>query len=307
MRIVSLAPFLTELVAHFDCGDQLVGISHQCDYPDELAVLPRCTAAGDQRTAHGGKPLLSTSATNIESLRALAPTLLITSTGSEPRALGDDPSWQAQVKTLLGDDCRALLFNPLTLEDVFAVYERLASALAVPEKGRSLVQRQRAQFSDWCDNFYDRTKNKKVSVLASIEPLRLAGGWVSDMVRLMSAQPQLNSLTATRAATWQEILDYRPDVLVVAPENMSSAESFKTFPFFEKQANWNDLPAAKRGEVFFTSGHGFLHRPGARLTESMARLITAVAGLESGYVCERDSIQRLRWLELHRHRFLAKK
>ena len=307
MRIVSLAPFLTELVAHFECADQLVGISHQCDYPAELSGLPRCTAAGGQRTAHGGKPLLSTNATNLESVRALAPTLLITSTGTEPRAIGDEPAWQAQVKTLLGEECRALMFNPLTLDDVFATYERLATALAVAEKGRALVQRQRAQFSDWCDNFYDRTKNKKVTVLASIEPLRVAGGWVSDMVRLTSAHPQLNSSSATRAANWQEILDFRPDVLVVAPEGMSSAESFAVFPFFEKQPNWEDLPAAKRGEVYFTSGHGYLHQPGPRLTESMARLITAIAGLESGYVCERDSIQRLRYLELHRHKFLTTK
>ena len=305
MRIVSLAPYLTELVAHFECGPQLVGISHQCDFPAEVTDLPRCTAASEQRTGHGGKPLLSLSATNLESVRALAPTLLITCTGTEPRAIGDDPQWQAQVGALLGQDCRALLFNPLTLEDVFAVYERLAAALALPEKGRALVQRQRAQFSDWCDNFYDRTKNKKVTVLANLEPLRLAGGWVSDMVRLTSAQPQLSSASATRNGTWQEVLDFRPDVIIVAPENMSSSESFRTFPLVEKQPNWEDLPAAKRGEVFFTSGHGYLHRPGPRLTESMARLISAIAGLESGYVCERDSIHRLRWLELHRHKFLA--
>lgn len=304
MRIVSLAPFLTELVAHFDCAHALVGISHECDFPPEITSLPRCTEA-NQRPGHGGKPLLSINATNLEDVRALDPTLLVTSTGSDPRVIGDDPRWQAQVNALLGEQCRSLLFNPLTLEDVYAVYERLAAALGVAEKGRNLVQRQKAQMSDWCDNFYDRTKNKKVTLLASIEPLKIAGGWISDMIRLTSAHPHLTSSTPTRLAEWQEIVDFRPDVLIVAPQDLDSAESFRTFPYFEKQLGWESIPAAKRGEVFFTSGHGYFHRPSPRLVESMARMITAIAGLESGYVCERDSIHRLRWLELHRHKFLA--
>jgi iron complex transport system substrate-binding protein len=92
-------------------------------------------------------------------------------------------------------------------------------------------------------------------------------------------------------------------VIVVAPVGFNLSESVKTFSKVVTLPEWESLPAVKRGEVIFAAGDA-LYRPGPRLVKGAAVLISAIAGLDSGYITERDEYFKLRYLELHRHRFL---
>ena len=84
---------------------------------------------------------------------------------------------------------------------------------------------------------------------------------------------------------------------------MTVADSCKLFREFEKRPGWDNIPAVKRGEVFFSEGISNFYRPSMRLIESMSILVSAIAGFDSGYITPRDSFHKLRWLELQRHQF----
>jgi iron complex transport system substrate-binding protein len=159
----------------------------------------------------------------------------------------------------------------------------------------------KAQFADWGANFHDRARNKRVVVLSGVAPLEAAGLWVSDLIRLISATPLVPSGEPYRPLDWRELVAFRPDVIVVSPVGFTLREAMRSFPSLEQHGGWEGLPAVKRGEVFFLDGDHHLHLPGLSLRESMGILVSAFAGIDSGYITPRDSYHRLRWLELHRH------
>jgi iron complex transport system substrate-binding protein len=186
---------------------------------------------------------------------------------------------------------------------LYGTIEKIGEVSGKAPLAREMCNRLKAQIMDWCDAFYDRMKNKRVTVLSSVTPLRLAGMWIPDLVKGASCIPQYNAVGGgPKEVTWKEIQEFRPDVIVVAPEGFDLEESVKTLRFLERCPTWESVPAVKRGEVVFCDGMG-LYLPGPRMLSGVAQLISGIAGLESGYITDRDSFYRLRWVELHRHRF----
>lgn len=124
-------------------------------------------------------------------------------------------------------------------------------------QGQQLANRLKAQAMDSSTNFYARTHNKKVSLLASVEPLMLYGMWVPDLIRLASCHPQFSASKQFLVPTdWKEILAFKPDVIVVAPHDGDLKSALALFKKMERFPNWENIPAVKRGEVIFTGGEG---------------------------------------------------
>jgi len=296
MRIFSLDPGLTELLFSLKKGDSLVGISHLCDYPDEIVDLPRVTGdSGDGPVCHQlGSKLL------VEQLEQASPDLIVTSFEKEADLL----SFTNWINERAGDEVKVLSYYPTRLEQVYETIEALGVACGERDTGFMLAQKLKAQFSSWVDNFYDRIKHKRVLLLTQIEPMIIPGLWVPDMIRLnVSEQVGMKFGEPAREVTWDEIQELKPDVFIFAPEGEATDDNLGLFQYFEKQTGWDDLLAVKRGQVYFSRGGLVFSRPSMRLMSAMAFLISALAGFDSGYITDRDSFQRLRWLEVQRHRF----
>ena len=310
MNIVALEPCLAELVCALGRVDGLKGASQRCVLPETLATLPRVTR--DPGQGGGAFPvapfitehLHGEEEVDLEALLALNPDLVLTSVrGASGEEAGVTAKLSEILSSLAGHEVKVRSFRPTTLESVFTTVVEVGRTIGVPERGVELANRMKAQLMDWADSFYDRMKNKRVTFLQSVEPLRLAGYWIPDMIRLCSAQSQEPPRgEAGSEVTWAQIVQFRPDVIVVAPAGEGMNETLRWFPRLEQLPGWEDVPAVKRGEVVFAPGESFFYAPGPRLVESMGVLISAIGGLESGYITPRDSFYRLRWLELHRHR-----
>ncbi len=303
MRIAALQPDIAEVVCSLGLAEQVVATCSGCDSP-ALAHAKRITTAllpGAQTSTLDD--LICSERVDLELLRAAAVDVVLT------RVPVNDESdtMLNQVRSLLkgdlGDDLKFHSYHPNTINGVLAYFEAIGADLGQPVRGKEIASRMKAQFMDWGDNFYDRMKNKKVTFLSSVEPLRLAGRWVPDMIHLASAMSHAPSTGNDDLETsWEDILRFRPDVIVVAPRGNTLQQSMKSFHEFEKRVDWESIPAVKRGEVIFAQGMHHFYHASNDLIESMAVLISAIAGLESGYITPRDSFFRLRWLELHRHR-----
>lgn len=212
------------------------------------------------------------------------------------------PEVQSTLQSKLGYEVRVFYPAMYNFESLLNVYEEVGVALGSAAEGRNISQRIKAQFMDWADNFYPRTKNKKVTFLSSITPLKLAGFWIPDLIKQVSCTPQNQPGESDKSTTWEDIYAFRPDVIVVAPKNFSLEESCKLLLQLEKQPLWEKIPAVLRGEVSFIDGKEHFYHPSLKIIESMGILLSAIAGFDSGYITPRESFFRLRWLELNRHK-----
>lgn len=309
MRLVSLEPFITELICSYGCGEALVGVSDAC-IVDDLPVRTRLT----DRSKPSRPPVnisglaledcLNQFKVDITQLKALRPDLVLTSL---PFARAGKELEEALSKALsdtIGSTVKVRSIAPVTFEQVLEGYEKVADLVGVKEKGSDLSHKCKAQVMDWADNFYDRMKNKRVTFVSSVAPLSLGGRWIADMIKLCSCVSQTQSIDLVDPIVeWDAIVAFKPDVIVVAPKGADMKCSLASFKAFEKCGEWETLPAVKRGEVVFTEGTTYFHSPGINLLDSMGILVSAIAGFESGYITPKDSYFRLRWMEMQRHRY----
>ncbi len=307
MKIISLEPYITDVLVYLGVTEKLVGVSHRCEQPSSTSVVTVVTtpAVVSQVSGLDGRVAkeLCTDFVDVEQLLSLAPDLVLTE--SEQLAQPGGARWiQEYLETRLGKKVLIAAFSARTVDAMYGVFEEIGKLVGNVQGGRDLGHRLKAQLMDWSDSFYPRMKNKRVTVLSSVAPLRLAGKWIPDLVKCASAAPQHYVVgDGEKETSWSEIVSFRPDVIIVAPEGYSLDESVKTLKYLERAKEWEGLPAVKRGEVVFCDGLG-LYRPGPKLLSGAAILISAIAGLESGYITKRDEFFRLRWVELHRHRFV---
>jgi hypothetical protein len=279
MKIFALQPVLRELIRSLGAGECLVDAksgSEGCNSP--LSDVHEWYEHASREAPWSDEPHVA-----------------LALSSSDLRSPGPEES-------AFEDRVKIRVFAPRTLEDVFSFLEDVGELVGARREGREKAQRIRAQIDDWCRNFYPRTKSKRVSFITSLTPLRIAGEWQADLISRCGAVPQVPRGARSATVEWADIRGFRPDVILISLEKRSLDESARSMTALQILSGWEELPAVRRGEVFFCDGAQHFHQPCVNLIESAGMLISAIAGLESGYITPRDSFYRLRWVELHRHR-----
>jgi iron complex transport system substrate-binding protein len=309
VRIVSLCPFATEILARFGVGWDLVGVTHQCEVPassSKAVVLtekgqntPPSTNDDVSRLAAG----LSRDILSVPQLIDLVPDVVIASVVT-PNA-DEFVVWtEGYLRNATGRKVSVMNASISSLEGLYEIVEKIGGLTGEAAEARKLASKIKAQLMAWADSFFDRCKGKKVVVLSSLSPAVAYQGWIPDLVKLLGARSiERDPAKAKEPCVWEEVMKGRPDVIIIAPENVPLSESVKALPLVEALPDWEELPAVKRGEVAFCAGIE-IYRPGPRFLKGAAVLVSAIAGLDSGYITERDEYFKVRYLELHRHRFL---
>ena len=308
MKIVSLNPDLTEILYALQAGTRVCGVTHLCPpAPGELnppivslSSSPRPTGNFERDKLQNG---LSSIPVDLEKLRELSPTTIVTT------VVSDNPDtfcgfaqgyflnhWMSSIKV------KSIEIE--SLDGLLAAYGELGVIVGMAAVGRDRAQRIKSQLLDWGRNLYDRLRNKKTVVLSSVEPLEVAGCWVPDIIKLVSGRP-MNADRQTKDAptTWEAVAEFAPDAILVAPRGKSVEESVRYLRALEDVPQWDSLPAVKRGEVVFSDGIR-IYQTGSKMLEGAGILVSAMAGLDAGYITKRDEFYRLRFVELHRHRFM---
>lgn len=307
MKIVSLNPALTDILFALHDGHKVVGVTHLCKVPSGDCKPAIVTTANPvpQNTEFQRKLVagLSEISVDLDALQKVGPSSIVTTLVDEnPQDFTTfaedffDRNWSKKV--------RIKSVDIITLDGLFGAYADIGALLGNSGLGRDRAQRMKSQLLDWGRNLYERLRNKKVLVLAGVEPLEVAGCWVPDIIKLVSGRPfkpDLRRLTAP--TTWEEVKEFAPDVILVAPRGKTLDESVRALRTLEEFPDWDTLPAVKRGEVVFSDGFRLYHT-GVGLLEGAGVLVSAMAGLDSGYITKRDEFHRLRFVELHRHRFM---
>lgn len=276
-RIVSLLPSSTEIACALGLGPRLVGRSHECDHPAEVARLPVCTRArvgsGTSREIDGAVRSLVTRGLSVYEvdaplLRELRPSILLTQDQCEvcavsPRDLVDAlADWTGRPPELLS-------LRPATLGDVFDDVERVARAAGVAERGRALVGALAERVTAIGERTGGLSGRPEVACIEWLDPVMGAGHWMPELVSLAGGRP-LFGKTGERSPTlaFEALRDADPDVLVLAPCGFDLARTRAELPSLASQPGFGNLRAVREGRVFVADGNAYFNRPGPRLVES---------------------------------------
>jgi iron complex transport system substrate-binding protein len=281
-RIVSLIASATEIVCALGFEDQLVGRSHECDYPQSVRRLPVCTEPKfdpdgtsyeiDQRVKAVLQEGLSVYRVDGEKLRELEPDVIATQSHCEVCAVSLRDVERA-VCAWLRACPRLVSLAPNGLADVWAGVEQVAEALAVPERGTELVRRLQARMDAVAGRARTLADRPTVACIEWVEPLMAAGNWMPELVE-MAGGVNLFGTAGAHAPwmNWEDLCARDPDVLVLLPCGFDMARARKDLPLLRDRPGWPGLRAVRAGRVFVTDGNQYFNRPGPRLVESLEAL-----------------------------------
>ena len=281
-RVVSLIPAATEIVYALDCGERVVGRSHECDHPDDVRSRPVCTAAKldaagpsaeiDRRVKAIVAEALSVYRVDEALLERLAPDLILTQTQCEVCAVSFAEVEQA-VAAWSGTAPAIVSLAPGTLEEVWADIDRVARALGVAARGQALVaelERRVAAIAAAAAPASGTESPPTVACIEWIEPLMAAGNWVPQLVEMAGGADLFGE--AGRHApwmTWDQLRRADPEVIVVMPCGFDIARSRHELGALVERPGWAELGAVGTERVFITDGNQYFNRPGPRLVESL--------------------------------------
>jgi len=277
-RIVSLIPSATEIVCALGYEHQLVGRSHECDYPRVVQRLPVCTAPAfepvgtsaeiDRRVKERLRSALSVYNVDTELLERLQPDVIVTQAQCEVCAVSLADVERA-VCGLVSSQPRIVSLEPNRLVDVWADIGRVAEALDANAQGKEVVRQLQARV----DAVADRARTLPRPTVACIEwldPLMAAGNWVPELVELASGTNLFGE--AGKHSPWLEwdaIVDSDPDVLVLMPCGFGIERTLEELHVMTERTGWQSLNAVRNGRVYVADGNQYFNRSGPRLVESL--------------------------------------
>jgi iron complex transport system substrate-binding protein len=278
-RIVSLIASATEIVCALGFEDQLVGRSHECDYPSTVGRLPVCTepkfdvhgssAEIDRRVKAVVQDGLSVYRVHGDILKRLRPDVIITQTQCEVCAVSQKDVEQAVCQWIDGRP-RIVSLAPNALADVWTDINTVAQALDAPGRGEKLVASLERRMKDIADKAAPMSDRPTVACIEWIEPLMAAGNWMPELVALAGGRNLFG--TAGKHApwmTWEQLREQDPEVIVVLPCGLDLQRTRQEMPVLTRKPEWAQLRAVRSGRVFVADGNQFFNRPGPRLVESL--------------------------------------
>ncbi|MDQ2714113.1 MAG: cobalamin-binding protein [Chloroflexota bacterium] len=295
MRIVSLLASATEMIAALGCLDQMVGRSHECDYPPEVHLLPvvstvqiitdTSSAAIDaqiKQIAHSAPAphdaalrALSIYAIDEETLQALRPDLIFTQTQCEVCAVSERDVVQA-LHGLTGLQPRVISLAPYRLNDVWEDVLRVGQALARSEQAHALVEAYQQRLDRLCAVTSRLQPAPRVAVLEWLDPLMGAGNWTPELVAYAGGTSLFGeSGQHSPWLSWEKLQAADPDVLVLSPCGFTIERTLIDVALLQQHPAWHSLRAVQRGHVYAIDGNQYLNRSGPRLVES-AELLAQV-------------------------------
>jgi iron complex transport system substrate-binding protein len=284
MKICSLLPSATEILFALGLGDQVIGVSHECDFPPEARskkILIKSRISHTERAAaidrqvreflERGESLYSV---DLELLQGIQPDLIVTQDLCHVCAATPDDLGAAFAH--LPRQPRVVTLNPHSLADVCADIRAVGEATGRLEQANALVAEFEKDIAA-VERSVAGLDRPRVLCLEWLDPPYVAGHWVPEMVERAGGVDVLgNAGKPSFRIDWETALAARPEVIVIMPCGYSLAAAEAEFRNLPLPQGWNDLLAVRNGRVFIVEASGYFSRPGPRLAEGLAILAGAI-------------------------------
>jgi iron complex transport system substrate-binding protein len=278
LRIVSLIPSATEIVAALGLTDAIVGRSHECDYPPEIQDRPVCTQARlntntPSAAIHKNVNELLQSALSIyqiktEILEQLQPTHILTQDQCDVCAVTLQDVEKA-VATLTHSEPKIISLKPNVLADLWSDIQLVANALGVESLRLIEDLEARVKICKQKTQALSATERPTVACIEWIDPLMTAANWIPELVTLAGGKP-LFSVTGqpSHQLTWEALVASNPTIIIFMPCGFDLNRTHQEALPLTQRPEWQKLHAAQTGRVIVTDGNWYFNRPGPRLVDS---------------------------------------
>jgi iron complex transport system substrate-binding protein len=290
MRVITLLPAATEIVAALGAGDRLVGISHECDYPPDLHHLPRVTASRVDPHAPGGvidasvrallaegRPVIAVDGAALERLR---PDLIITQALCDVCAVSDGQVHQ--LTATLHPAPRVLSLGARDLAGIWADIRAVGAALDLTREADALIREREGRLASMAPSRAGRTSQAfgipRVLCVEWLDPLYLAGHWVPELVMAAGGEDAgAEPGAASTRRSWAEAARLRPDLIVVMLCGFDVSRSGD-----ELAALTDPIALTLFGSTptWILDGNAYTSRPGPRVVEGAEQIRAAMRGEE---------------------------
>ena len=284
MRIVSLLPSATEILYAIGVGDQVVGVTHECDFPSEArskpwltsSSLPTAERAADidrhvRARLHAGSSIYTLDAGLLERLE---PDLIVTQELCPVCAVSYE-TVSAATRRLRGDP-RLVSLEPSSLEDVYSTIASLGELTAAVDAAEKLIRGLRAREKALRELTTDSARPSTL-VLEWTDPPMSGGHWTPGLVELAGGRPLLSHPGKdSQRLEWDAIAAADPDVIIIAPCGFNLEVATRATRELSTIARWRSLRAVRGGNVAVVDGNAYVNRPGPRLLDSAEIFAAAI-------------------------------
>jgi iron complex transport system substrate-binding protein len=286
MRIVSLLPSATEIVCAIGLADELVGVTHECDYPPEAVGKPIITRSVHDLSArssrdihrlvgaavHGGSSLY---ALDEEALAAARPDLIVTQELCRVCAV----SYREvnEVARAIDADITVVSLEPDSIEGIFNTITTVGAMAEAEDAAVDLVESLRERLGAVEAQVQARRdagqRAPRVVGLEWLDPPFAVGHWVPEQIRraggwdLLGADGERSSQT-----TWDAIAEVDPEMLLLMPCGFHLAETLAEWARTPRPASYPELAAVHRDRIFALDGSAYFSRPGPRIIDGIELL-----------------------------------
>jgi iron complex transport system substrate-binding protein len=278
-RIVSLLPAATEIAGALGLMDQLVGVSHECDFPEEANERPRVTHCPAhnagltsrevdewvRRALHENGTIYTI---DEALLRELRPDVILTQKLCDVCAVGYETV--AQLAQTLPGPPQVVNLEPSSLSDIFDDIRRVAEACEVPGRAEKLI----ARLSERVENVRERAARTpdrpRCFLMEWVDPPFCSGHWGPELVEIAGGYDPLGrEHQPSVQIEWQEVLDARPEIIVLALCGYDISRARGDCEILQRFPEFDSLPAVRAGEIYLADASAYFARPGPRIIESL--------------------------------------
>jgi iron complex transport system substrate-binding protein len=279
IRIVSLLPAATEIAAALGLMDQVVGVSHECDFPMDAKKRPRVThcpvhnagLASDEvdqwvRRALRNNGTIYTIDEPL--LHDLHPDVILTQKLCDVCAVGYGTV--ARLAETLPGPPRVVNLEPTSLSDIFDDIRRVAQACGVADRANDLI----ASLSERVEAVRlraDRISHRpRCFLMEWVDPPFCSGHWGPELVEIAGGHDSLGRRHRPSAQIeWREVIDTRPEIIVLALCGYDINRALQDYELLRRFPNFDSLPAVCEGEIYLVDASAYFARPGPRIVDSL--------------------------------------
>jgi iron complex transport system substrate-binding protein len=279
MRICSFLPSTTEIVYALGLGENLVGVTHECDYPPEVRDKSKVIMSfinPDELSSREIDDLIiknrnegkSTYLIDVEALKEANPDIILTQGLCEVCAVSGNEVVES-VKAL-GRTPEVISLEPSTIEQILDTILAIGDATDTKGRADGLVEKLKSRIHRIESLFSGERDRPRVFCMEWLDPPYAAGHWIPEMVQLAGGDNGIGKPgEPSRKVSWDDIFDFAPQIIVVMPCGFNIEDTLKEIDVVTSHKYWNQMPASRRGHVYLVDANSYFSRSGPRIVDGL--------------------------------------
>jgi iron complex transport system substrate-binding protein len=279
MRICSFLPSATEIVYTLELDENLVGVTHECDYPPEAKSKPRVISSLinpedltsyeiDKAVSENYRAGKSTYIVDAEMLRKTNPDIILTQGLCDVCAVSGNQVIEAV--TILGHSPRIISLEPNTLDEILNTILIVGEATERIEKAQDCVNQLKSRIDSVKSVLSEEKDRPRVFCMEWLDPPYVAGHWVPQMVEIAGGDYGFEKAgRPSFKVSWEEVFNFAPQVIILMPCGFNIERTLKEVDNLASNEFWHRLPAVRKGHVYLVDANSYFSRPGPRIVDGL--------------------------------------